>query len=346
MYNLFKIIGFVFICLLFAWACKKNNDVDIGKSVDKRNALMKSIYENEIKPKNDSLGLLISELKVVYQKFAHKPGPTKLSKVQGKWVEVAKLTAECKLFNITPISRMFYFFNMHSFPVNEDFLNSYPEAFKHSASEDASTFGVNTKGLAMLEHMFYEQDSLELYTALACGFIDDLIANQEAICVYWENKLHEDFVSSATISINDGYGELINSFVNTIEVSKKERFDKPFGLNSDQKYEFEAEYSRSSKVLFETTFSYLEYLIETYFCQFLIDEGEESLAKCIKAEFKEYNNSFSALSGETFEDVQDTATDSELEAVQDDLLDVLKLIKIDLATAYEVLISFSDADGD
>ena len=342
----FNSIGLIIICVLFVWACKKDGDVEVTKSQEKRNALMEEIYNKEIKPKNDSLGLLLDDLKAVHHEFTHFPEAPELLATQKKWLEVAKLTAQCKLFNVTPIARRFYFINMHSFPISEEFLNAYGDAYKNWAVVDASAYAVNRKGLAMLEHLFYEQDSLDLYNALVVGYIDDLKENQEAISDYWEEELHDHFISGATISINDGYGELINSFVSTIEVSKKERFDKPFGLNSDQKYDFEAEYSQSSKILFATTFSYMEYLLDTYYCSFLFAEGEEDLAKDIQAAFKEYNTSFAGLSGTTFESVQDTASASELEAVQDDLLAILRLIRVDLATAYEVLISFSDADGD
>lgn len=292
------------------------------------------------------MGVLLAELKNVYSDFTEAPEQTEKQIVQEKWLEVAKLTAECKLFNVTPISRWFYFNNMHAYPINQGFLSTFAGTYKNNDEVDVSTLPINKKGLAMLEYLFFEQDSLVNYSALVVAYIEDLEKQQASISNYWEDNLQEEFTSGKTISINDGYGELINAYVSMIEVSKKERFDKSFGLHTDQKYGFEAPYSQKSKVLFATSFSYLEYLMKAYYYDFLIAEGEETLVENMKKAFKEYKTSFSNLSGDTFEEVQETASLEELENIQDGISGILALIRIDLATAYEVLISFSDADGD
>ena len=56
--------------------------------------------------------------------------------------------------------------------------------------------------------------------------------------------------------------------------------------------------------------------------------------------------SFDNLGNTTFEEGKGQIGLENLEEVQDRMTEILARIKIDLATAYEVLITFSDADGD
>ena len=336
----------VLVLLIAIFACSKEETVEVGKTQEKRNALVAAIYSEEIHPNLNDLGVLLLELKEQYVEFSGSE-VTSVSKfdLQNKWLDVALSAGKCKLFNVTPVSRLFYFNKIHTSPVSEDFLESI-SVYQDTSVLDVSTFPTNRKGLAVLEYLFFEEESLASYNTLVISCIDDLILNQQALLTYWEQELESDFVSGETISINDGYGELINSFVNTIEVSRKERYEQPFGLSSGQLYDFEAQRSGNSKVLFDNSFSYLEYLISDYYCSFLVAEGENELADDLNTAFKAYDVGFSLLGENSFEDSRGVISVESLEAFEDAISDVLVVIKVELASSYEVLISFSDADGD
>lgn len=329
------------------WACSKSDDnVEVGKTQVKRIAFVETIYTNEINPTLNELGVLLDELKQLNVDFfaSQVSSPSKVN-LQEKWLDVAISAGKCKLFNVTPISRMFYFNNIHTAPLSDDLIEEI-SIYKEVTDLNISIFPTNKKGLAALEYLFFEQDSLVNYRVLTTAYIDDLIVNQQAIVSYWEEELKSDFISGKTISINDGYGELINSFINTIEVSRKERFEQPFGLRSAELHDFEAQRSAHSKELYQNSFSYLEYLISDYYVTFLTCEGESELADKLVDVFESYNIVFSDLGEGAFEEIRGEVSVEKLEAVKDAISDVLVVIKVDLASSYDVLISFSDADGD
>ena len=347
-----KISGVIFILSIALWACKKETSDTILESKSEENLknFLNDIYNKEIKVVNNQMLQEISKLESDYRTFESDPSEQNKESIQKQWKQTALIVGKCRLFNIATIDRRLYFKNLHSFPVSQSFVSGLEANYKNvTSSVDASTFPSSHKGLGMLEYLFYEEDSLESYHQLVYGLISDLKSVNGELVSKW-TEIEENFISGNEITINNGYGELVNSFVSMIELSKKNSFDLPFGLGGTGNYKFEAEYSQYSHALFSSNFAYLNYLLTTYYQPLLKKENKESLyldLNNVLGKLDQNLNQLTETSGqETFETVNPTTKESQLKLIQDDLNDVLKLVKIELSTLYDTLITFSPADGD
>lgn len=351
--NIERFSGVLLVVLVLCVVACKKEDVSNEEKVDssKKNLtnFLNEIYFDEIKPKNEELSTNVTELGDLFDNYSMSPSNENLEKVKEQWLKTAITATEAKTFNISPIERRFFFTRIYGSPVSSFFISEGKQEFKNRVGMvGVSALPNSYKGLASVEYFLFESDSLETYTALVKGLMDDLSTTSLELENKWV-ELETDFVSGETITINSGYGELINGFVSVIELSKKNRFDQPFGLNTMGDYQFEAERSGQSANLFATSFNYLRKVLETYHVPLLELQCEKDLALSLINQVDSLNESINQLTnaGRTkFKDINSSVSENELKLVQENLKELLMLVKIEMSNLYDTKITFTAADGD
>ena len=336
----------IIVAFLVLIACKKTQESTPSKSEQAQIDLTIKIYNEQIVPINDTLMAELEELKEVFQSYLADSTNTPKERVQNQWKITAKTVARAELFNITPIRRALYFDKLYAYPLAETMQESLDSVYKNATTADLSTLANNKKGMALLEYLLFRQTDLPAFEALFLASTEYLIQTQTQLIAFWKTDIGPLFTSGVVMSINTGYGELINAFIAMLEVSKKEEFDQPFAYYSDQKYAPKAPNSHYSKELFIAEYQYLDYLMSTYFYCLFENEGEENLAKNLENEFDELNLAFEEIFGQTFEKLQETAPNAQLDEIRTSVTDLIKLFKIDVVSNYSLLLSISAADGD
>jgi hypothetical protein len=242
------------------------------------------------------------------------------------------------------VSRSLLFKNMYTKPLADNY--DLEVLYKNKTEVSLASLPNNKKGLALLEKLLFKQDSLQLYSAVLLSCVDQLIVEQNKLKTLWEDDLKLSFIQGKKISINTGYGELINAFIAMMEVSKKEEFDQVFGYYSTQKYPASAYISEYSKELFAAQYDYLHYIMKKYFYELFNKEGEEKLLCDLEADFASYHFAMSQLGSASFEQLQLNAPSTDLAQVQTSIKELIYDFRIEVISNYDLLLAISAADGD
>ena len=343
--------GLLLLCLMHLilfLACKKEAEEPLAPAMNAQNQidLLDELYTKEIAPTNLQLLNQYKFLQAAFEVYKADTNLINKQKLENQWKVTAITYTKAKVFNITPIKRVFYFSNMYTFPLSQSMILELETNYKNKSIVNVTTFANNKKGLALVEHLIFKQDSLYLYSGLFTATLNDLILNQNLLIELWETKVKQPFVSGQTIALNNGFGELINAFISIIEVSKKEEFDLPFGYYSEQKNELKANKSMFSKELYHAQFDYLNYLMNSYFYPFFLKEQQTDLIAELKNGFQRYLLSIKNIENKNFEFLQPSVPNMELNAIQNSVKEILKVLKLKVILNYNLLLAISDADGD
>lgn len=338
------ILGFISLSV-FIIACKKGEDPFLP-SISQSNQipLINAVYTFEIAPLNDSLLNDYKNLKLVYDKYLIDTSAQNHISLKEAWKSTVLHYEKASLFNITPVRRKLYFAEMYTFPFSS--TDNISLLYKNKTTVDLSNVSYNKKGLALIEKLVFEEDSLHLYEGVFKSCTDDLILTQSELITFWDQELKTAFNAGEVISINNGYGELINSFIAMIEVSNKEEFNIPFGYYNTQKAPLKAFTSGFSKEIYEEKFNYLNYIMSEYFYKMFRSEGQNTLACNFENAFKALDLSMESISGESFENLHEQAPTSTLDEMKLASFNLLKVFKLQLVPNYSLLLAISAADGD
>jgi predicted lipoprotein len=337
-----KIFSLIIFSLI-VFSCKKTQEEKtFTKTEQSQIEITKKIYSEQILPINDSVLLELNLLKNSFELYCTDSLQNPKSAVKDQWLKTAKTIERAKLFNITQVTRALYFDKLYDAPLAETMILNLETNYKNATNVNIVPLALNQKGMVLLECLLFQTNDLPAYKTLFRAATDDLIQTQNQLIDYWKTELGDLFISGKTMSINTGYGELVNAFIAMLEVSRKDEFDQPFSNVSP----FLAPYSQSSKELFAEKYHYLDFLMKNYFyCQFR-NEGEENLATSFENEFKNLNNQLAKINASSFESLENSTPNQDLDNIRVSVTELIKLFKTDVITNYDLLLGISATDGD
>lgn len=300
------------------------------------------------------------------QQFVETPSEQNLEVVQDQWKTTILAWKKCQLFNVGDVAQTYLANRIQKWPVNKAFIEQNIADTVTIDSDFIDGIGSTAKGLSTIEYFVFNIDSsnaeivahlqsdvrrLDYLSAVATNLTEKAAAFEQA----WSEYL-ETYKSATGNGFEASISLQVNEMVAVLERINKYKISKPAGLsgtvvNGDQVEAKNSEYSKeliiSSLEGFKFAFvssdkqytgfdDYLDFTGAEFANEPLADKILTQIDLSIKA-IEEINGPLHLAVRDDLQSVADA---------REAILQLLVLVKVDLASSLSITITFSDSDGD
>jgi len=350
-----SIVALTSIALILAFtisSCKKKEDEENPSNFDKA-ALLQNLADNIILPSLNDFSAKINALESSYLTFQANRNGTNLDDVREKWKAAYLSWETVKIFDFGPIRDNGFKAATGTFPSDTVKIENN---ITNGGYNLASAANADAIGLPALDYFLYRVDALNYfigndpYTTYALDVIQKIKAETATVVSSW-SSYKSTFISSTGTEATSAFSLLINEFCRDYELAKNAKVGIPIGKQSlgIQLPEYiEVRRAGFSFELLKTSISALSNVYSggsgVGFDDYLVSLERSTLASNISSRFSSITNKVNSFSG-TLE--QEMATNT---VGLDDLYNLLQgqvvNIKTDMSSAFGVLITYQDNDGD
>ncbi|MAZ25872.1 MAG: hypothetical protein CL868_02185 [Cytophagaceae bacterium] len=359
------------LCGFFATAilsCSSNDDDGSGEeqqtaSVEAgRQKQVDAFYDSQISMQQEQHVALTAELHVRAQAFQNAPTQQNLTALKAAWKSAFLQWKEMEFYKIGIIESSFIHTRIHQWPVNTAFIEDKIATDLAIDNTYINGLGASSKGYGAVEYLLYNGDDaavLEDFTLSENNSkrMDYLVAlaenlNVQAIALQdlW-TTYETTFKSRLETGVNGSQNNLVNVIIAGLETIKLKKIGQSDVSITDAS-ELEAFYSMTSK---EAVAANLEALYESYTGDFTAEGygmeefvvevlNNDSLNSNIITAFENTIAAFNAIDGDLETAVVNNA--ASLVKFREELTSLIVYFKTDLASAANVVVTFSDNDGD
>jgi predicted lipoprotein len=323
--------------------------------------MVAAIVNERILPEHEAFVAAAGAQQAAVAELAAAPGPATLAAAQDRWRAAAEAWAAIEPFQLR--FSMLVSSEIKKWPINVAFVE---ELLAGATPVDASALsmaGSTAKGMAALEYLLFAPgDEAAVLAALtasprrldyAAAVADDLARLSENLLYLWspEGDGHAQALIDASLSPNNmvagSISMLTNEMIAQLEGIVKTRLSYPLhGTDGLARPEaVESPYAGHSVPLIVANLATMEAVFEEDLAPYVTYlAGDDQLAAAIRAQF---DRTFAALAALTLP--LETAVVDDPDAVaaaRDEVRNLLRLIKVDLANQMGITVTFSDNDGD
>lgn len=350
-----KAVCIALLGLLVFTQCKKkkeeNADFDKGP-------IMVNMADNYIIPGYADLKSEITALETAWNDFLADKTQAKLDLSKQAWIDANISFQHVKAFDFGPAMSANLVFSFGTFPCDTTQINGNIQ----TGGYDLNTNNLDASGFDALDYLFYRSGSLTSFqnSASTCIYVSDIISKMKteiaAVVSGW-SSYRATFVNGTGNESTSPFALLVNNFCKDFELCKTTKLGFPIGnhtLGIQQPNYLEARRSglgktllveniRGSRAIFyglslsgnngQGFDDYLDAL-----------EDKASLSSTIAARFDYMLSTPQTWSG-TLENLM-TSSPATLENFYDYQQGSVINMKTDMASAFGVLITYQDTDGD
>lgn len=348
---------FVIALILVLSACKKKQEESTPEF--NKGELLTNLADNIIVPAINAFDQSITELQNSFSVFQTTPDQTNLDVLRNEWKESYLLWQAVKPFDFGPMRDNGLKPSVCTYPTDTAVVLSNIA----SGSYNLSTAGnVDASGLSALDYLLYKHDALNAfqtdanYMTYASDVINKLKAESALLKNQW-SSYRSTFVASTGTESTSAFSLLVNEFNRDYELAKNAKLGIPIGKQSlgIQLPEYvEARYSGISFELLDESIRRLQLLYNgnsfagstagTGFDDYLTHLEKSSLSSAINTRFSEIRTFISGISGTLEENM--SSNPLQLDQLYNLIAGQVVNIKTDMTSAFGVLITYQDNDGD
>lgn len=356
--------------LLLGISCESGDEdssIDNGgneASVEEgRQLQITALYNNQIVPQQEQHIALTTALHESAKAFNSNPNANTLSALKTAWENAFLQWKQMEYYNIGIVKSSFIHAAIHQWPVDEDRIEEHIEEDTTINNDYINSKGTSSKGYGAIEYLLYRDNEAETLldftsNANAEKRMDFLVAltenlNQKAreLQSLWEAD-EANFKSELGTGINGTQNQIINAIIAGLETIKLDKIGQSESSITDAA-SMEAFYSETSKaavahniLALQATYTGDFYSEEGYGMEEFVEEvlGNAELNTTIINAFTHTLSALEAING-TLEDAVVNNT-TELVTFREALTALIVLFKSDLASAANIVVTFSDNDGD
>lgn len=341
--------------ILLIAACKKKKDEDT--EFDK-GPIMVNLADNYIIPGYSDLKNKITTLETSWNDFLADKTQAKLDLSKQAWVDANISFQHVKGFDFGPAMTANIAFTFGTFPCDTAQINSNIQNGGYDLNAAAN---LDAAGFDALDFLFYKPDALTRFQTVSstCTYVSDIISKMKteitAVVNGW-GSYRSTFVAGTGNESTSPFALLVNNFCKDYELCKTTKIGFPIGnhtLGIQQPNYLEARRSGIGKTLLIENIRGLRCIFSGLslsgnngqgFDDYLAAIDKASLASTIQSRFDYMVSTPGNWTG-TLEDLMGTSpsTLSEFYAYQQT---TVVYIKTDMASAFGVLITYQDTDGD
>lgn len=337
-------------------ACDKNKDDD--KPDFDKGSLLVNVADNIIIPRLNDFELKINDLELAYQDFQSDMTQTKLDVLRTEWQEAYVAWQYIKTYNFGPIMSYGFKASTGTFPTDTTLVNSNISSGSYDLNTAAN---IDAIGLSSLDYLLYKSGALNYfindanYSVYVGDVIAKLVTETAAVSAAWVSY-RSTFVNSTGTEATSAFSQLVNEFNLDYEIAKNAKLGIPIGKQSlgIQMPEYiEARYSGISFTLLQSSIDAIHKLYEGIslagsngpgFDDYLNHLERQTLNSTIKNNFGAINTKISSFSNSL--ETEMTNDPAGLDELYNLIQGQVVNLKTDMTSAFGVLITYQDNDGD
>ena len=348
----------VFTCSLASLsACKdkkKDEDIDFDKG-----PILTNLADNYIIPAYTDLQTKVGTLHSQWNSFLADPSQVNFDATKQAWIEAVTSFHRVKLFDLGPAMSNGLAGALGTFPADTTQIKNNITSGTYNL---LTAENVDAIGFDALDYLFYRNAALaEITSSTNCQtYVSDLITKMksevDAVVDGWNNGYRTTFIAGTSTSSTSPFALLINAFCRDFEVAKSSKLGIPIGIQSlgiQQPHYLQARRSGIGQSLLETNIQTVWDVFRgnSYtgidgqgFDDYLNAIEKSSLTTTINSRFTYMTTHPSSWNG-GIEGMM-TSNPTELNSFYDYMQGTVVYLKTDMSSAFSVLITYQDNDGD
>jgi uncharacterized protein len=342
--------------LLFTQCKDKNED---EPEDFRKEEIMTNLADNYIIPGYDDLQMSIGNLSASWNIFVASPNQANLDQVRTDWQAANVSFHKVKVFEVGPAMTVGFAAALGTFPAD----TAQIEANVTSGTYDLATASnIDAIGFESLDFLLYGNDALNKLTNSAArrAYVSDVIAKMVSetaqVVNGWNSGYRATFIAGTGTASTSPFSLLVNAFCKDFELAKSAKLGIPIGtasLGIQQPLYLEARRSGFGKTLLETNIQALHRVFLGQspagvngqgYDDYLVALEKSSLSSTIDTRFT-HMDAQPALWNGSIEDMM-AGSPSTLMELYTYMQGSVVYMKTDMASAFGVLITYQDNDGD
>lgn len=333
-----------------AVSCKE--DPEPTPDFDKGSLLI-NVADNQIIPAIDDFDTKIGTLETDYLAFQSNPNATTFESVRNSWKAAYISWQTVKIYDFGPIRDFAFKGATGTYPTDTAKINNNIA----SGSYNLGTAGnVDAIGLPSLDYLFYRVDALSTLTndanAMQYGLdvVQKIKTETASVKSQW-TSYRGTFIASTGTETTSAFSEFVNEFNRDYELAKNAKVGIPIGKQSLDIPLPEYVEARYSGISFDLLRASIVALRDAYtggtgvgFDDYLLHLDRGSLNSTINTNFTTILSEIDSFNGTLSDNIDNNW--SELNDLYTLLQGQVVNLKTDMTSAFGVLITYQDNDGD
>jgi predicted lipoprotein len=343
--------------LAFSGGCSGGSS---GSGMTKQEQVLEVLTNTVIIPDLNTFSERSASLNAAVATFVSNPSESTLTTAQDNWKITQESWQKTEAFQFGPVKDQRLLNKINFWPKRPDSIDEVIDGGDELTLSYLTDLGAAKKGLPVLEYLLFDHvngnssvittfqssDRRSLYTNLV---VQELAQNATTLQQSWRTDGID--YGSSFISSSDGLNMIVNQMVFLLENTKNSKLGKPMGKSSGGSVRPEEVESQQS----EQSLTHIKYNIQGLNTLFNggngngIDDyidfrGHTSIRESINSQIQTVLTRIGSIDTPLWEAV--TTDSSTLETLYTELTELLRLVKVDMATAINETIHFNDSDGD
>ncbi len=356
-----KIAVYGLICTLAITslsACKDKNKDDEDVAFDK-GPILTNLADNYIIPGYTDLNSKLTALQTTWNAFQADQSSLNFDAVKTSWEEANKSFHRVKLFDLGPATTVGLAGALGTFPTDTTQIQNNIASGTYNL---LTAENVDAIGFDALDYLLFRSNAFASVTSSANTrvYISEVIAKMktevQSVLTAWQNGYRATFIAGTGTSSTDAFALLVNSFCRDYEIAKSIKLGIPIGIQSlgiQQPHYLEARRSGLGKTILITNIQAVWDVFRgmSYtgadgqgFDDYLNAIDKASLVSTINSRFTYMTTHPTTWSGtlETLMSSNPTGLNDFYNYMQGSVV----YLKTDMSSAFGVLITYQDNDGD
>lgn len=356
MRKLFIFAPLAAVCLL---SCKDKTPEEQVAAEFKKADLHHDLAEYVITPGYQNLTDKMTRLQTDFQTAMQSKQLGDFNNLQDSWFEANKAFQGVKALDFGPAMSTGLKAALGTFPTDTTKILTNIGNADYNLSTADNTDAI---GFAALEFLFFRTNAKERMEASASTqtyaekLIEKMLEECKSVSDRWSADYSEEFISSIGTSSTSDFSEMVNEFTRDFELVKNAKLGIPMGkktLGIPQPDQIEAPRAGKSMLLIKENLLAIQQIFngnsangDEYlgFDDYLIALDRSDLVEEINAELESILSDLESLP-ESLKEAM-TSHPSELDALYVKIQDMVVHFKTDMTSAFGVLITYQDNDGD
>lgn len=339
-----------------------NNAVD--KQKDGRQSQAVNLYDNQIAPLQNAHVAATADLKEKAVDFKNDINQANLTALKAAWKDAFYIWKQDEIYNLGEIQNSFVTSGIDKFPTDPEVIENGIDGSLEIDDRFIPRLSVKGKGYAALEYLVFDEDesaTIEQFTTgenaerrqqYLVALAVNLNAKAQELKQAWESY-EQSFKNSLDTGVDGNQNQIVNGMVAGIENIKNMKINQALGSVPIDETQLEAFRSETSKAAIAKNLQTVKltytgnvngqngYGMENYLTEVL---DKPALNNTIKESFDEVSAALNLIDAPLKESI--TSQPGKFENLTQKITELIALFKVDLAKAADIIITFSDNDGD
>jgi len=324
-----------------------------------KGVMLTNLADNMILPALNDFDTKIDQLEADYIAFAANRDAANLETLRNSWKQAYISWQAIKIFDFGPVRDYGFKGSTGTYPTDTAKIEANIQAGSYNLG---SVNNADAIGLPALDFLLYRDNALtyfvgnDPYTTYGLNVVQKVRSELDLVVNGW-SSFRTTFVSATGTETTSAFSELVNEFNRDYELAKAAKVGIPIGTQSLGIPLPEYTEARYSGISFELLRASLIALSKTYhgnsfssnsagvgFDDYLESLGREELSSIITNNFSGIIAKIDSFSGTLEENI--TTNPGDLDALYTLLQGQVVYLKTDMTSAFGVLITYQDNDGD